>query len=75
MVKVRLVLDHQSEDKMQTLCTTDSTLWQQTENNTLSTDTGFERTLQATLCMDSVKSDAPMRKEKSLPQGQGRRHH
>jgi len=29
---------------------------------------GFKRTLQATLCMDSIYSDAQTRKEKSPPQ-------
>jgi len=66
MIKGRLGLDHQGDEHTQTHHW--QRLWQLTEcnkYNKLYSATGFERTLQATLYMDSKKSVALAREDKS----------
>jgi len=63
---VRLGFDNQGEDKTQTHHW--QRIWQLWENYKLLSATEFKRTLQTTLCMDSIQSDGLMREDISPPQ-------
>jgi len=52
MIRVRLGLDHWGEENEPLAAPLAG--WQLTKNNKLYTATGFERTLQAMLCIDSI---------------------